>query len=101
MTQEWKQTYFRQYLRKFAIHSLFRHEGMCCAQSCPTLYDPMHNSLPGFSACGIFQARILSGLPFPSPGYIPNPGTESEALVSPALAGRFFTARATWKAQTV
>ena len=28
----------------------------------------MDCSLPGASACGIFQARIWSGLPFPSPG---------------------------------
>jgi len=30
-----------------------------------------------------------SGLPFPSPGNLPDPGTEP---MSPALAGRFFTA---------
>ena len=29
------------------------------AQSCPTLWDPMNCSLPGSSAHGIFQARIL------------------------------------------
>ena len=29
------------------------------AQSCPTLSDPMDCSLPGFSAHGIFQARVL------------------------------------------
>ena len=29
------------------------------AQSCPTLRDPMTCSLPGFSAHGIFQARVL------------------------------------------
>ena len=29
------------------------------AQSCPTLRDPMDCSLPGFSAHGIFQARVL------------------------------------------
>ena len=29
------------------------------AQSCPTLLDPMDCSLPGSSACGIFQARVL------------------------------------------
>ena len=29
-----------------------------------------------------------SGLPFPSPGDLPNPGIEPE---SPAFAGRFFT----------
>ena len=28
-------------------------------QSCPTLSDPMDCSLPGFSVCGIFQARVL------------------------------------------
>ena len=29
------------------------------AQSCPTLSDPMDGSLPGSSAHGIFQARVL------------------------------------------
>ena len=29
------------------------------AQSCPTLGDPMDCSLPGSSAHGIFQARVL------------------------------------------
>ena len=28
-------------------------------QSCPTLSDPIDCSLPGSSACGIFQARVL------------------------------------------
>ena len=32
---------------------------MVVAQSCPTLCDPMECSLPGSSARGIFQARIL------------------------------------------
>ena len=31
-----------------------------------------------------------SGLPFPTPGDIPDPGMESVSLVSPALVGRFF-----------
>ena len=29
------------------------------AQSCPTLSDPMDCNLPGSSAHGIFQARVL------------------------------------------
>ena len=29
------------------------------AQSCPTLSDPMDSSLPGSSAHGVFQARVL------------------------------------------
>ena len=32
-----------------------------------------------------------SGLPFPLPGYLPNPGIEPMSLASLALAGRFFT----------
>ena len=32
-----------------------------------------------------------SGLPFPSPGDLLNPGIESTSPASPALAGRFFT----------
>ena len=32
-----------------------------------------------------------SGLPFPSPGGLPDPGIEPMFLTSPALAARFFT----------
>ena len=46
------------------------------AQSCPTLCDPMDCSLPGSSVHRIIQARYWSGLPFPSPGDLPNPGIE-------------------------
>ncbi|XP_059731514.1 dynein regulatory complex protein 8 isoform X1 [Bos taurus] len=37
---------------------------------------------------GFSRQEYWSGLPFPSPGDLPNPGTES---TSPALAGGFFT----------
>ena len=36
-----------------------------------------------------------SGLPFPPPGHLPNPGIEPESPASFALAGGFFTASAT------
>ena len=32
------------------------------------------------------------GLPFPSPGDLPDPGIEPASLASPAMAGGFFTA---------
>ena len=38
-----------------------------------------------------FRQEYWSGLPFPPPGDLPHPGTEPLSLVSPALAGRFFT----------
>ena len=57
-----------------------------------TLSNPMDYIPPGSSVHGIFQARILSGLPFPAPGVLPNPGMEPSTLESPALKGGFFTA---------
>ena len=56
-------------------------------QSCPTLCNPTDVSPPGSSVPGIFQARELEWLPFPSPGDLSDPGIEP---VSPALAGEFF-----------
>ena len=32
---------------------------LCCAQLCPTLFNPMDYSPPGSSVHGIVQARIL------------------------------------------
>ena len=37
------------------------------------------------------RQEYWSGMPFPSPGDLPDPGLELATLVSPALAGRFFT----------
>ena len=37
------------------------------AQSCATLSDPMDCSPPGSSVHGIFQARVLEWVPWPSP----------------------------------
>ena len=41
------------------IQAKLRKEGRKVAQPCPTLFDPMDCSLPGFSVHGIFQARVL------------------------------------------
>ena len=69
-------------------------------QLCPALCDPMDHSLPGSSVHGIFQARILEGLPCPPPGDLSNPGIKPISLESPALAGEFFTTGTTWEALT-
>ena len=54
---------------------------------------------------GIFHSRkefcrqeYWSGLPFPIPGVLPDPGLEPTSLGSLALAGGFFTASSTWEA---
>ena len=51
-------------------------------QSCLTLCDLMNCSPPSFSVHGILQARYWSGLPFPSPGDLPEPRIKPR---SPAL----------------
>ena len=42
-----------------------------------------------------------SGLPCHPPGDLPDPGIKPESLMSPALAGGFVTASATWEAHCV
>ena len=37
------------------------------------------------------RQEYLSGVPFPPPRYLPNPGIEPAPPASPALAGGFFT----------
>ena len=54
--------------------------------------NPMNSSLPGSSVHGIFfWQEYWSGLPFSTPGHLPHPGIDLMSLVSPALAGGFFT----------
>ena len=40
---------------------------------------------------GFSRQEYWSGLPCPPPGDLPNPGVEPVSLMSPALAGGFFT----------
>ena len=58
------------------------------AQLCPTLCDLMDYSLEGSAVHGIFKQEYWSGLPFTTPGYLPDPGIQPR---SPALAGGYFT----------
>ena len=62
-----------------------------CSQLRLTLCNPIDCSPPDSSVHGIFQQEYWSGLPFPPPENLPDPGIETASSVSPALAGRFFT----------
>ena len=59
-------------------------------QSCLTLCHPMDCSPPGSSAMEFSRQEYWSGLPFPSPGDLPDPGITPTSLMSPALADGFF-----------
>ena len=61
---------------------------LLCSHSVMSNSDPMDHSTPGPSVMQFPRQRYWVGLPLPSPGCLPNPGTE---LKSPALASRFFT----------
>ena len=72
-------------------------------QSCPTLCDPMYVYVCMYVCMSMYVARqallsmgrlrqeSCSGLPFPPPGDLPNPGIACTSLASPALADGFFT----------
>ena len=55
--------------------------------------------LPGSFVHGFSQQEYWRELPCPPPGDLPHPGFEPAFPLSPALAGWFFTASATWEAQ--
>ena len=60
-------------------------------QSCPTLCDPMEPTRLAPLFMEFSTQEYSSGLLFPSPGDLPDPGTEPASLASPALVGGFFT----------
>ena len=45
---------------------------------------------------GFSRQEYWDGLPFPTPGNLPEPQIEPMSLISPALAGGFFTTSTTW-----
>ena len=69
------------------------HVQLCATLWTATLQAPL--------SMGFSRQEYWSRLPCPPPGDNPDPGIELESLMSPALADRFFTSSATWKARVV
>ena len=72
-----------------------------CAKSlqwCLILCDPLGCSPRASLSIRFSMQAYWSGLPFPPPGNLPEPGIEPRSLMSPELAGRFFTHSTTWEA---
>ena len=82
----------------FSIHSSnpYQNQALLCTKSCPTL-RPYGHTTRLLYPWGFSRQEYWSGLPFPTPGDLPDPGIEPESLTSPALAGGFFTSSATWE----
>ena len=50
---------------------------------------------------GFSRQEYWSGLPFSSPGDLPNPGIKPTSLMFPALAGGIFTTSSTWFSRNI
>ena len=68
-------------------------------QSCLTLCNLWVVAHQAPLSMGVSRQEYWSRLSHPPPGDLPNPGIKLASLMSPALAGRFFTTRATQEAQ--
>ena len=69
--------------------------------SCSVMSDsanPWTSALQAPLSMGFSRQEYWGGLPRPPPRDLPNAGIKPASLMSPALAGRFFTTSTTWKA---
>ena len=64
-----------------------------------SLCDPIDCSPIGSFAHRNFQQDYWSGMPVPTPGSLPNPGTKPGSLVSPELTGGYITTSVIWEVQ--
>ena len=61
----------------------------------------MDYNQPGYSVHEVLQARILEWVAMFYSRDLPDPVTKPTSLMSPALAGGFFTTSTTWEAQCI
>ena len=80
------------WLKRFIMHSQSLSHGWLFAVPQTVAHQAL---LP----MEFFRQEYQNGMPFPTPGDLPDPGNEPSSLVSLALGGRFFTTNATCVAQ--
>ena len=77
------------------------HKYICVSDSCsimPDSFQPHRLACQAPLSMEFSRQDYWSGLPCPSPADLPDPGIEPTSLISPALAGRFFSTSTTWEA---
>ena len=72
-------------------HELFEVTHVCSLSHVQLFATPWTIARQPPLSVGFPREEYWSGLPFPTPGDLPDPGIEPESLVSLALAGGFFT----------
>ena len=87
---------------RFLSYSAYRTSVCVCVCVCVCVYVCVFDHVQLFVAPWTVAQQVplpvefsrqeyWSRLPFPTPGALPDPGIEPTSLVSPVLAGRFFT----------
>ena len=81
----------------------FRFYYNACAQSLSyvRLFVTPQTAARQALSMGFARQEYWSGLPFPPPRGLPDPGFELTSLASPALAGGFFTTEPPGKPSTI
>ena len=74
LTDKWIKNLWYKYIMEYSV------QFSSVTQSCPTLCDPMDCSPPGSSPMRFSKQEYWSGLPFPSPGGLPDPRIEARSL---------------------
>ena len=69
-----------------------------CVQLCVTSWTV---ALQAPLSMGFSRQEYWSGLPCPPPGDLPDPGIKPTSLMSPALAGGFFTTSTIWDSESL
>ena len=99
-------------IRRWSFDSWTRHWGVLCLSffidkiPCMLSRSVMSNSLGPFRllahqaslSMGFSRQEYWSGLPFPPPGDLPDPGTEPVSPACPVLASGYFATSTTWEA---
>ena len=74
---------------------------LCCCLAASVVSNSVrpHGPQPARLLCpwGFSRQEYWSELPCPPPGDLPDPGIKRMSIMSPALAGGFFTTCATWE----
>ena len=74
------------------------HGHVCQVTSVVSNSDPMDSTCQAALSMGFSKQEYWSELPCSCPGDLPNSEIEPTSLMSPALAGGFFTTNTTWEA---
>ena len=82
----------------FIIFQLFSLCVWCVLSHVQLFATPWTVACQAPLSMGFSRQEYWSGLPFTSPGDLPNPGIEPKSLASLALAATFFSTSTTWEA---